>query len=333
MTFKREGTAAQTGVNLPVNLDESVLQLPGVGEKRAEALAQLGVACVRDLLFHFPRAYEDRRKITPIADVVEGGAVTILAEVVKARALRLRRRLSLADVTLKDATGTLRAVWFGQDYLVRVLKPGSRGFFTGAVGAWKGPALRNPDYELLSGDEDDLLNSGRIVPVYRLTEGVTQRMLRRLVRTALDALTVPLSETLPDAIRTRHGLPSANDAMRVVHYPDDLDAARTARNRFAFEELLGIQLGVLAARARRRQEHKKNIHTIAGPHLAALRSGIPFALTSTQLRAIDDILSDMVSTRPMVRTPSSDMPRTIRPPGVSTFSVRTARSTSWAVSE
>ena len=288
-------------------IDDPVVTLDGVGPKRAEAFAQLGVASLRDLLFHFPRAYEDRRNITPIADVKEGDSVTILAEVVNARVVRLRRRLSLAEVTLKDDTGTLRAVWFGQEYLARVFKPGARGFFSGSVGKWNGPALRNADYELLAGDDDDLLNTGRIVPVYRLTEGVTQRMLRRLVRTALDAQTEPLPETLPTAIRARHGLPLANDAMRVVHFPDDLDAARAARNRFAFEELLGIQVGVLAARARRHHEHKKNIHTIKGPHLAALRKSIPFALTKTQQRSIDDILSDMASTRPMVRLLQGDV--------------------------
>ncbi|NUM54814.1 MAG: ATP-dependent DNA helicase RecG [Candidatus Hydrogenedentes bacterium] len=290
-----------------MKLDDPILSLTGVGEKRAEALAQLGIGSVRDLLFHFPRAYEDRRNITPVSDVREGDSVTILAEVVKSKVVRLRRRLSLAEATLKDETGTLRAVWFGQEYLARVFKPGARGFFTGSVGKWNGPALRNPDYELLTGDEDDLLNTGRIVPVYRLTEGVTQRMLRRLVRTALDALTEPLPETLPAAIRERHTFPLANDAMRVVHFPDELDAARTARNRFAFEELLGIQLGVLSARARRYHEHKKNIHTIDGPHLAALRKNLPFALTKPQLRSIDDILSDMASARPMVRLLQGDV--------------------------
>ncbi len=290
-----------------MKLDDTIVSLSGVGEKRAEALAQLGIATIRDLLFHLPRAYEDRRHVTSIGDVTEGGAVTILAEVVKSKVVRLRRRLSLAEVTLKDDTGTLRAVWFGQDYLARVFKPGARAFFTGSVGKWSGPALRNPDYELLSGDDDDLLNTGRIVPVYRLTESVSQRMLRKLVRAALDALGEPLPETLPATIRARHGLPTANDAMRVVHFPDEIDAARLARNRFAFEELLGIQVGVLSARSRRMHEHKKNIHTIEGPHLAALRKQLPFVLTITQQRSIDDILRDMASTRPMVRLLQGDV--------------------------
>lgn len=294
-------------VSVPNSLEDSIDTLPGVGEKRAEALAQLGVETLRDLLFHFPRTYEDRRNVTAISEVKDGDSVTILAEVVKSKVVRLRRRLSLAEVTLKDATGALRAVWFGQEYLARTFKPGVHGFFTGAVGKWNGPALRNPDYELLTGDEDDFLNTGRIVPVYRLTEGITQRMLRRLVRTAFDTLTEPLPDSLPETIRVRHGLPLANDAIRVAHFPGELDAARVARSRFAFEELLGIQIGVLASRARRHHEHKKNVHTIDGPHLAALRKSIPFDLTGTQQRSINEILTDMASTRPMVRLLQGDV--------------------------
>ncbi|MBM3289029.1 MAG: ATP-dependent DNA helicase RecG, partial [Candidatus Hydrogenedentes bacterium] len=202
---------------------------------------------------------------------------------------------------------TLRAVWFGQEYLARAFKPGMRGFFTGGVGKWNGPALRNPDYEMLSGDADDVLNTGRIVPVYRLTEGVTQRMLRTFVRAALDSLAGPLPETLPAAVRERHGFPTADAALRTVHFPDELDAARSARNRLAFEELLAIQIGVLFSRARRQQQRKQNVHTIEGPHLAALRARIPFALTNTQRRAIDDVLRDMASRRPMVRLLQGDV--------------------------
>lgn len=290
-----------------MKLDDSILLLRGVGDKRAEDLAQLGIATVRDLLFHFPRTYEDRRNVTPIRDVHEGDSPTLLAEVVKSRVVRLRRQMSLTEVTLKDDSGMLRAVWFGQHFLARVFKPGVRGYFTGPVGKWNGPALRNPDYELLSGDEEDLLNTGRIVPVYRLTEGISQRILRRLIRTALDAITEPLPESLPAATRKRHNFPSVADAIRVVHFPNDFEAAYAARNRFVFEELLGIQIGVLASRARRHHECKKNIHTVAGPHLNTLRKHIPFALTSAQQRAIDDILRDMTSSRPMARLLQGDV--------------------------
>jgi ATP-dependent DNA helicase RecG len=285
---------------------DPVTTLSGVGDKRGELLCNLGIATIRDLLFHFPRDYQDRRDIALIAGIAEGDTVTIEAEVVKSRPVRLRRRLSLAEVTLRDDTGEIRAVWFGQDYLSRVLKPGARGFFTGTAGKWNGLALRNPDYELQTGDEDDLINSGCIVPVYRLTDGVSQRMLRRLVRTALDRVE-PLPDTLPPALRERHGFPHANDAIRHVHFPDEIDTGRAARNRFAYEELLGIQIGVLGVRAKRHQEQKRNRHVIDGARLHDLRASLPFPLTKDQQRAVDDILDDMGSRRPMVRLLQGDV--------------------------
>ncbi len=289
------------------SLGNPIQTLPGVADNRASQLAGLNIATVRDLLFHFPRAYEDRRSVTRLADVREDQIVTVLAEVISSRVVRLRSRMSMAEVRLRDDSGEMRAVWFGQEYLARTFKPGARAFFTGRAGKWNGVALRNPDYELLTGDEEDLLNAGRIVPVYRLTEGVSQRMLRRLVRTALDLATQPINDALPEAIRARHNLPEANDALRNVHFPDDLDLGKRARNRFAFEELLGIQLGVLRARAMRHEERKHNRHTVEGPRLRALQASLPFELTNAQARAIEQILSDMASPRPTMRLLQGDV--------------------------
>ena len=305
-TMTNSPQARSTGSGPRLSLADPVTALPGVGDKRAELLHALGLDTVRDLLYHFPRAYQDRRVLTPIADIREGETVTIEAEVVKSRAIRLRRRLAMADVTLRDASGEIRAIWFGQDYLARILKPGSRGFFTGATGAWKGLALRNPDYELHTGDEEDRLNSGRIVPVYRLTDGVSQRMLRRLVRTALD-LAEPVCDALSQDLREAHGFPSAEDALRQAHFPDELESGRLAKNRFAYEELLGIQLGVLAARAKRHLECKRHHHVVDGPLLRALRKALPFTLTDGQQQAVADILDDMGSPRPMVRLLQGDV--------------------------
>ncbi|MBX7258015.1 MAG: ATP-dependent DNA helicase RecG [Candidatus Hydrogenedentes bacterium] len=296
-----EGTAGG------IALDSHVTSLPGVGDKRAELLAQLNIATVRDLLFHFPRSYQDRRNPTPLGEINDGDTVTVCAEVVKSRILRLRRGLSMAEVSLRDASGTLKAIWFGQPYLAQAFKAGARGFFSGQAGKWNGLALRNPEYELLTGDEDDLLNSGRIVPVYRLTEGVSQRMLRRLVRTALDGLREAIADALPPDLAGKYSYPPADAGLRTIHFPEELDAAKAARNRFAYEELLGIQLGVLLARQARRHESKAYRHVTDGERLGALRTSLPFALTGAQQRAVADILEDMASERPMVRLLQGDV--------------------------
>ncbi len=292
---------------LRMSLDVTVACLPGIGPKRLELLQALGISTFRDLLFHLPRAYQDRRHIRPIADARDGEDITVEAEVVRARNIRLRGRNSMAVVHLRDATGGMTATFFGRGFMANTaFRTGARGIFTGRVGNCKGPCLKNPEYELLSGDQEDVLNTGRIVPVYRLTEGVTQRMLRRWVRQALDCL-AEVGETLPPALLTAHAFPPIADALVQAHFPEELCQAETARSRFAYEELLAIQVGVLRDRAARAHEEKGWRHRLDGPHLAAVRQALPFRLTSAQERVIAEVLDDMASPRPMRRLLQGDV--------------------------
>jgi ATP-dependent DNA helicase RecG len=290
-----------------LDLEATTESIAGIGPKTGALLANLGIRTVRDLLFHFPRDYQDRRHITPIAEAREGARVTVEGEVVRARMVRLRGRMSLAVVTVRDATGEMEATWFGRGFLAKAFKPGARGLFTGPVGKYQGPALKNPDYEMLSGDEDDRLHTGRVVPIYRLTERVTQRMLRRWIWTAVEQCADHVEETLPADLRARYGFPKAREAVRVVHFPDEVAPAQSARSRFAYEELLAIQLGILGERAARLHDEKGNRHIITGPLLTTFRASLPFRLTRAQEGAVTDILEDMASPRPMVRLLQGDV--------------------------
>jgi len=291
-----------------LSLDDAVDCVAGIGPKRAALLSGLGIRHIRDLLFHLPRYYQDRRIITPIAEAREDTEVTIEAEVVSARNIKLRGRMSMAVVKLRDASGVLTATFFGRGFMANTaFKPGVRGIFTGTVGNYKGPALKNPEYELLSGDEEDRLNTGCVVPVYRLSEGVTQRMLRRWVRDALDGVEGSLEETLPDPLRRRHEFPPLRKALRQAHFPDTIEAGESARERFAYEELLAIQLAILRNRAARLQEEHGHRHVIDGPCRKALERALPFTMTKAQERALADILTDMALPRPMVRLLQGDV--------------------------
>lgn len=289
------------------NLDDTIDALNGIGPKRAELLQNLGIGTVRDLLFHFPRDYQDRRHITPIAKVEDGKPATVEAEVVKSRMIKLRGRMSLAEVTLRDATGEMKATWFGRGFLAKALQPGARILLTGPVGKYNGPCLKNPEYEMLSGDEEDRLHTGRVVPIYRLTEKVTQRMLRSWVWNALAEVLDGLDEVLPGALVAKYGFPEIRQAMRTVHFPDEVESARSARHRFVYEELLGIQFGVLGLRTARLHEEKGIRHVTDGPLLKTFRNSLPFALTASQERTIDDILTDMTTPRPMMRLVQGDV--------------------------
>lgn len=285
----------------------ALTDLPGVGPKRGAQLADAGLATFDDLLRHFPRRYEDRRHCIPIAEINEGDTVCIRARVVRSRMVRLRRRLSLAEVVLRDDTGDIKAVWFGLGFLARTFVKDAEGYFYGAVGKHSGLALKNPDYELLDRDEETRLNVARIVPVYRLPEGTSQPFLRRLVHHVLSEMPAQAADPLPEALRARHDFPEVVQALRDVHFPESFEAARAARNRFAYDELLAIQLGILRTRAQKSGDEQGVQHRTDGLHLARFRESLPFALTSAQQRAVDDLLADMASPRPMVRLIQGDV--------------------------
>ena len=289
---------------------DSILQcLPGIGPKRAALLARLGLHTLEDLLRHFPRDYEDRRAVTPISQAEEGAVITIEAEVVSARNVRLRGRQSLAVVKLRDASGEMNASFFGRGFLAnRAFQPGARGFFNGTVGQYNGLCLKNPDYELAAGEENETrIHGGRIVPKYVLTDGVTQRMLRQWAHMALEGAGDALPGILPPKLEKVHDFPPAAEAIRAIHFPETHEDAARARTRFAFEELLALQLSLLAERAARVNEARGLRHKIDGPKLAAFRASLPFTLTGAQERVIAVMLGDMAAPHPMARLLQGDV--------------------------
>jgi ATP-dependent DNA helicase RecG len=287
-------------------LPEPIVSLPGVGPRRAELFAGLGITSIGGLLGHFPREYQDRTSFTPIAALREGDMATVQAEVVSARTVRMRRGAALAVALLRDDSGEIEATWFGREYLASTLKPGTRGIFTGTVGMRNGPVLKNPEHELLDGTRGDPLDTGRVVPVYPLAAGLTQHLVRRCVAAALDAAG-DLAETLPPALLERHGFPPRAEALRQAHFPGSMEEGRQARARFAYEELLGIQAGILWSRAARIATERGVRHKVSGPAKARFRASLPFPLTKSQNRVISDILTDMASPRPMVRLLQGDV--------------------------
>lgn len=291
-----------------IELDGPVDVLPGIGPGRKALLAQLGIESVRDLLFHLPRAYQDRRHIARIADVIEGEEVTVQGVVVSSRNVRLRGRMSMALVEVSDGTGSIKATFFGRGFLVHTaFARGVPLILTGRIGQFKGLTLKDPEYEALGGDDDDRLNTGCIAPVYRLTEKVTQRVLRRWVATALEAVADQLEEPLPPEILERHGWPPVRQGIREAHFPATVESGQAARERFSYEELLGLQLSLLGGRAERLHDEQGCRHVINGPHLKALGRALPFALTRGQERAIADVLADMAQPRPMARLIQGDV--------------------------
>ncbi len=291
----------------PPTLNSPVSVLSGVGPKRCQQLALLGIQSVRDLLYHFPRSYQDRRHLTPIAEVREGELVTIQATVETAKNLRMRGRNTMAILTLTDGTGTLRATFFGRGYLATsTLRPGVSAIFHGVAETYQGLALKGPEYEVAEAGEGESQHTGRIVPLYPLTEQITQRLLRNLITDAIQLIDGALPESLPEEVRQAEGLAPLTETIHQLHFPETPEAAEAAKARLSFEQILTIQLGVLYKRSHRKARPGIT-HTINGTLLKKLDGELPFTLTEAQDRATAEILKDMGTPRPMARLLQGDV--------------------------
>ncbi len=302
----------------------SVQYLPGVGPKKAALLAKLGIATVGDLLWHVPRAWIDRSRITPLDELIPGSVQTAIGVIRQVEAPATRRRSALVEAEIADDTGTAWAVWFNQPYLASRLVPGRKVMVSGPVrqhdfglGDRRGRegGIRSadnqfvhPELEIL-GDEgpERALTGGRIVPVYDLTAGVTQRMLRSWVRVALDRLSGNLPDPLPPESLGRLGLPALGWAFERVHYPEATGEADRARDRLAFHEFLLLQLAFGLVRGRREQPRSAEPLRPAGTLGRPLRARLPFQLTAGQEEVLSEILRDLARDRPMNRLLQGDV--------------------------
>ncbi len=289
-------------------LSTDVRFLKGVGPARSRLLGKLGVRTVEDLIFLFPRRYEDRRHLSTLADLVPGTTGTVVARVVALERKRTRRKdLTLVSAILTDDRGFSSAVWFNRPGLERVLKPGVRAAFYGRIEERYGRIqITNPDFEVIDGEDGS--GSARIVPVYPLVEGLNQRWIRRLVESVLPLVAEELEETLPRDIRERHGLMDVVPAVSGMHYPEDPDQWKACRRRIAFEELFLLQLGL----ALRRRDHDTGRTALPirprGETLGRFFSEcLPFSLTEAQDRVFREILDDMAAEVPMNRLLQGDV--------------------------
>jgi ATP-dependent DNA helicase RecG len=286
-------------------LESPVSVLTGRKKSLEGRLARLDVRTVGDLLCLFPKRYDDYSAIRPIAELIYGEHQTIIATVRSARVRTMGGRREVSEATVGDQTGSIKAIWWSGRWIAGRLKPGMRLALSGKIDAF-GDRLQmsNPEWELLGAEA---VNTRRIVPVYPLTDGLAQRDIRPLVLQAVDAFADKVEETLPDELRRERGLPPVVQALKEVHCPSSLAGAEAATRRFAFEELLNIELGVV----RRRREWR----AVGGaPQLRMshdARNGfaqsLPFALTADQLKAIDDLLADISHDVPMTRLLEGDV--------------------------
>ncbi|MCD6520378.1 MAG: DNA helicase RecG, partial [Anaerolineae bacterium] len=294
----RQPQAQEGGLDSPVSV------LRGVSEVNAKRLARLGIETVQDLLYHLPRRYDDFGRLKPINRLQWGDEVTIVGVVRDVTFQRTSTGKTIVRVTLRDATGAVEARWFNQPYLKQRFKVGSELVISGKVDEYLGRLFfSSPQWEPL---QRELLHTGRLVPVYPLTEGLSARQFRRWVKQALDHWLPQLQDPLPVPIREEAGLVDLQTALRQIHFPDDRSSLEQARRRLSFDELFILQMGVLWQRRVWRSFRGRALY-IPQEEVDEFIQRLPFELTGAQRRAIQDILADLQQPVPMSRLLQGDV--------------------------
>ncbi|MGH9066891.1 MAG: ATP-dependent DNA helicase RecG [Acidimicrobiales bacterium] len=302
-----------------------------VGPKSVDALAQLGIYTVLDLLTHYPRRYLDRTAQAAISDMAVGEEATVLATVRRVAGRRTRQGRALVEADVFDGRAYMRVVFFNQGWRAKQLKAGRQALFFGKLDSYKGRRqMTNPVVDLV-GEEADTgeANTGeadtgegntgaggrtnRIVPVYPQSEkaNLTTWELGGWIAEAVRRAT-PLLDPVPGRFLEALGLIDRDAAMRAVHAPETMEEAESGRRRLAFDELLRLQLGLVSRkrateRAARGIRHRVQVGTEAGELLAQFRQRLPFSLTKAQDGAIDEILADLAGPLPMHRLLQGDV--------------------------
>ena len=281
------------------NLDAPITTIRGLSAKLAPKFRRLGVETVRDMLYFFPRRHIDYSKRKTIAELEVGEEQTIVATVWQAQEAILGGRRS-TEAIVGDETGNMRVVWFNQPYLAKQLRTNSQLVMSGKVSLFKGiKVFQSPEYEPLG--SEDLTHTGRLIPLYPLTAGLSPRMMRRLVKETVDIWAPRLTDFLPGEVRRRAQLLELSEAIKQAHYPESELFKDRARKRLAFDELFLIQLGVLSRRRDWREGGEANQIKPDGEILEAFLRSLPFALTRAQKCALEEILADLAKVRPMSR--------------------------------
>ena len=283
--------------------------LPGVGPQRAKLLAKLGLVTIEDALCqHLPSRHEDRSQILPLGRLTVGDARTCAGTIAGiSPPPRGRPRVPLT-VMIRDASGFLSCAWFNQPYLARVFKRGQFLIVHGKVQPYgRGPLqMQVKDYELVEEGPEETLHTGRLVPVYPATEGLTQRPLRRLMKRLVDGWADQVEDPLPSAVREKIGLPSLGQAIRGAHFPETDAAQALARGRLVFDDFFLLEVG-LAIRRHREGRRRGLAMNPKGDLARRLLAGLPYTLTVAQERVWREIKTDMAEPYPMNRLLQGDV--------------------------
>lgn len=289
----------------PAALNASLTVLQGVGPRHAETLTKLGMQTLGDMLYYFPRRYEDYSQLKPVKSLWYGEQVTVIGTIQSVHTRPIRGgKQSIIEVIISDGTASLRLSYFNQPWLANRFKQGGQISVSGRVEQYLGRLVMNsPDWEPVDAEN---LHTNRIVPIYSLTEHITQKWLRGLMNQVVTYWAPRVADALPDSVRNSAKLMTLGDAILNAHFPSSQDKLKAARERLAFDEIFYLQMGVLRQKRDWKKEDARRF-PISDEWLGARLTSLPYTLTSAQGRAISDIRADLDSGKPMNRLIQGDV--------------------------
>ena len=284
-------------------ITDSVQFVKGIGPKKVKLFEKLHISTLQDALETYPRDYEDRTQLTRIADIEAEDKYAVRAVLgTEPRVSRIRKGMTLVKCTIFDESGSLGVTWFNQPYAAAQLRVGQEYLFYGRVqGFGRGRQMVSPQAEKVAESDP---HPGRIVPVYPLTAGLTQRDMARVTEAALDAVPGDWPDPLPELLRVKYRLPDAADALSAIHRPKNRGEVDEARRRMVFEELFLLCCGLQQLKERRRADSGIRFDS---SRLDEFFAALPFSPTGAQRRAIGEIAADCASGRPMNRLVQGDV--------------------------
>ena len=289
----------------PIGLNAPLTVLPGIGPRNSQLLQSLGLNTLEDLLYYFPRRYDDYSKLKPIDQLKAGDELTILGTIQSIFSRDIRGGSSkMTEAVLTDGTSFIRLTWFGSAWLITEYHPGDQVAVSGKVDLYLGRLVMNhPEIEHL---EREQLHTNRIVPVYSLTSGISQKTLRRTMFQTIPFWSERVTDFLPLTIQNNTNLINLQTALQQIHFPENQEMLAAARSRLAFDEIFLLQIGVLAQK-RNWQAGAAEIFTTSADWLDAQFARLPYQLTHAQLRSLEEIRLDLASGKPMNRLLQGDV--------------------------
>ncbi|MDD4909929.1 MAG: ATP-dependent DNA helicase RecG [Candidatus Omnitrophica bacterium] len=295
-------------ISMPVSIYDSIQFLKGVGPKRSKSFQALGINTIEDLLYYFPRRYQDWRDLRPISDLKEGDAATVKGKVcaVSGRTSWQRRGFNILEARIEDSTGRIRAVWFNQPYLKDYLKTGVSLVLHGKIEKY-GHILQlaSPEFEMIT-DEEEALSRGSILPVYPLSDKFSQRYFRKIIGSALDEFITRLKDPLPYDVRKRNSLLNSAQGLINIHFPRSDELQKEAYRRLSFEDFFLFEVPIIMKKASR-PRRKAVRHNAGSPLLNDFIGSLSFRFTASQTQVLNEILADMSSDKIMQRLIQGDV--------------------------